>query len=300
MGFRVIPYNRITVDSVETTNTRAVIIGTNGAEHNSGPSNNIPAPGCTGYFGDIGKWRIAVVNLRSNPISELIFDDPTAATLPCRSTRAHDVAITPNGQWAVVTTQLGTCKIDLTIWPPTAPQFYLDGTNPLLQNRPDAFVSDSVACTNTRAVVIGRHAVTGLPQVSIIDVNQPPNAWEAVTTFALSQSGTETILPTDVVIEPSERYAFVRCKDIQAIDLQRFRQYGRIAVVDLQANALVAEFDAAQAGSWLGSAWGLDQLEAASGYLITGGENADYFFTPNPPGQPTPPPSEGWIEVLKY
>lgn len=265
----------MTTDSVESSNSRAVIVGHNNAPHNTA------CPSGT----DQARWRVAIINLRT--LDDVVYED---APVGCASSRAHDVAITPNGAYAFMTTRGGTYRIDLnSAWPTRPPDPYWDGTDPLDTSFGSAFVADSIVCTNTRAVAIGRNISTFTPQAIVINVNLSPDLSGAYTFVELGQSNSSKIVPTDVVIDPSEQFAVVRSTDVAGPP--SINKYGRISVINLSTGTLVGEWDHTSFSTPpftidFGAAWGVDHVEATAEYAITAGEDVSGNVG-------------GWFQVLK-
>lgn len=269
VGFYASPFMRVTSDSVEATNSRAVIVG--GVWPAGAP--------CTVSAKEASTWRVAILNLRTK--EDVTFQGPTPSSA-CDGAAASDVAVTPNGQWAIMSTRNGAYRITLgtTVWPPPAPEPYNDGTDSLDVNGSSAFVSDSVVCTNTRAVVIGRDVSTGVPQAMLIDLNQSPSSVTAATKIVFapefdSQNQVVRITPTDVMIDPSEKYAIVRVSQSDGVF---GGNYGRIVVIDISAASVVAQFHvpftAANPVDRFGAGFALDQLACTKDHILSIGESA--------------------------
>lgn len=290
------PFDRMTTDSVAATNSRAIVIGHNDAE-GAGAS-------CFTQNGQ-AKWRIALLKLRP-PIEAVCYED--SASQPSTPSRAHDVALTPNGAFAFVTTRVGTYRVDMSsgIWPSPVPEPYYDGTDPLQVGGSQAFVTNSIACTNTKAVVIGRNISSNTPQAIVIDVNTDPQLSGAFSFVSLFQSAVPAptlpvpkfsyIVPTDVLIDPSESFAIVRSMEMnQGYDpspqqgVVYAQRYGRVSIIRLSDAALVVEFDQ-YGGLPFGASWGINHLAASADFAITGGEHS------LSQGSQT---SEGWVQIVK-
>ncbi len=288
VGFYASPFMRVTCDSVEATNSRAVIVG--GVWPAGAP--------CTVSAREASTWRVAILNLRTK--EDITFEGPTPSSA-CDGAAASDVAVTPNGQWAIMSTRNGAYRITLgtTAWPPPAPEPYNDGTDSLDVNGSSAFVSDSVACTNTRAVVIGRDVSSGAPQALLIDPNQAPSAGTAATKIVFSpefdgQSPPQPVrlTPTDVVIDPSEKYAIVRITQSNgAIG----GNYVRIVVIDLALASVVAQFHEPFVTSNLparfGAGFALEQVVCTKDHALSIGEGAQAVNSTT---------SSGRIQVVKF
>ncbi len=296
-AFHSPPLCRMTSDSVEATDTRAVVIG-NYAGHVPHPPATI-AQGLPFAANDADLFRVAVVDIASpalypNPFvpgsmqlwHAVINAVDVGATAPAR---ACDLAITPNGSRAIVATRAGTMVLDLTVpvtqtplspvpvWYPTAPD--------PLEFDPSVvpayfMVSDSVACTDSVAVVIGqsRSASVGLRigQIWVLDLSLG-----TATTLSL---GTYCA-PSDVAITPDGSRAIVRSFNygpaIPSTDI------GRITVVDLIAKSI--QLDVVHTGSTgaftsLGAAFGRDHIETSNHFAVTGGDSTSIL---------------GWIQIIK-
>jgi hypothetical protein len=297
MRLRATPYAWMTTDSLVVTDTRALIVGsTGGATH---------CPPQTPPTLDTSHWSMALVNLRT--LEDHVYNDSTTPT--GTPSRAHDVAITPNRATAFVTTRTGTYHVNIgnATWPPPAPVAYLDSTDPLRFVGNSAFVTNSIACTNTRAVAIGRNTTSGIPQIVVIDANAPPGPTAILSTISMYQSPVPNpagkfseVVPTDVVIDPSETYAIVRSFESNSSYAGPMPlpsgwtaiSYGRISIVRLTDGQLVWEQDHQGAGSAyqpFGAGWGLNHVAASADYAITGGENGvGQGFV-----------SAGWVQIVK-
>jgi hypothetical protein len=277
VGFYANPFMRVTCDSVEATNTRAVIVG-----------GVWPGPSCgSGSAKELSAWRVAILNLRSK--EDVTFEGPMPPNGSCDGSAASDVAITPNGQWAIMSTRNGAYRIALggAGWPPPAPEPYTDGIDSLDVNGSSAFVSDAVACTNTRAVVVGRHFASGQPQVLVIDPNQTPGSPSSTIgkidiPEPVNPLGTPyRLVPTDVEIDPTERWAVVRCA---ASDLSA--KFGSISVIDLATGNAVGHFQSVA----IGFGFALEQVCVSKDFALVVGEDGQPGFSPV---------SSGRIQVIK-
>ncbi|MDP1795567.1 MAG: hypothetical protein Q8K63_15630 [Acidimicrobiales bacterium] len=265
----MIPYSLQTVDSVEVTDQRAVVIG-NDRVHTGQP---VPAfiPPST----DPDTFRVAVVDLKSPaPYPYVVL---TAAMFGVTTkARVHDLAITPNQSKAIVTTRAGTLVLDLrkpisdalgtwaTLVATTADPLNFNGGSQTFPES-ECFVSDSVACTDSQAVVIGRdQQLNPQAKVEVIDLLTPgfPIAW----TIPLGTPGH--FVPTDITITPDGSKALVR-----SVNLLSFTD-GRITVIDLtngQFRLDTSSITYPLQGS-TGNSLGRDQIETTNLFAITAGQ----------------------------
>lgn len=291
MKFVTGPLSRVVIDSVEATNRRAVIIGKDLQNSVDMFVPNFPM--------DTAKWRVTIVDLRASQTgySHVSFTDNSANIY----SRAHDVAITPSGAMAVVTTRAETLLIGLTDQLQLIqPKAVVTGADPLEYPTGTAYsalVSDSVAVTNTQAVVIGRTLQpSSRARIAVINLRAPPPAG-ALTTFDFVDvpnpvAQRETWLPTDVVIDPSGQHAIVRLVDVTLNTLVTppvlmFPTRGRLVVIDLVALQITLDQTSAPgfSPSTLGMAQGYDQVECSLTSIVTAG--ADMSTQ-----------SAGWWQVL--
>ncbi len=296
-AFHSPPLCRMTADSVEATDTRAVVIG-NYTAHDSRPPISI-AQGLPFAANDPDVFRVAVVDIASpalypNPavpgsmqLWNAVITPADVGATAATPRRACDLAITPNGSRAIVATRGGTMVLDLTV-PVTqtplspVPVWYSAAPDPLEFDPsvvPTYFmVSDSVACTDAVAVVIGqsRSSIVNsrAGEIWILDL--------AVGTTTTLSLGTKCI-PSDVVITPDGTRAIVRSYNWGAtatVDL------GRITVVDLATKSI--QLDATHTGTApftsLGVAFGRDHLETSNHFAVSGGDNLGNI---------------GWIQIIK-
>ena len=164
-------------DRIELTNSVGVSIGAGSSGTGSGQDETY-----------IEVFDFSPLTLRYQHVEGAVASDPNYESV--RAGRAHDVAITRDGEWAVVNSDNWIHVIDLT--PPSGgPDVYsfnigrFDYSNPTtgpqVWNRPCTpnFAVDSVAVTNDRAVVITARENTSLSPaayttwVYIIDFHDP-------------------------------------------------------------------------------------------------------------------------------
>lgn len=256
------PWRKATADSVEATDTRAVVIGN---DSRSG-------------FGTL-HWRVTVVSLSHDP-AEIVpthFGDPHEAA----DSTAHDVAITPNGSRAVVTTRYRTLVFNLTSSQPG----YMEvdtGADPLRYplSGPLVIVANSVAVTNRHAAVIGRNAL-GDGVLSIIDFVAEAATNQVVATFVISDPGQPgaQFIPTDVEINDSGTRVIVRSTRAGAASSVT---NGRLDVYNLDTlqhmpfifESLGGPGQTAPPYPSLGHANGLEQLAASYNMAVSGGNDA--------------------------
>jgi hypothetical protein len=258
-NFKYIPLSLLTADSVEVTNSRAVIIGNDHAY--AGIQLPEPVPPSTDPVG----FRIALMQLRP-PYTHVVFD--TAMLGLTAPARVHDVAITPNGSKAVVTTRAGTLVLDLTSPITTTPPGPFPALAPTVADplnfNGNVVVSDSVACTDTFAVVIGRDQQMA-PQgmVQIIDLTSP-----ALTVKTVNLGNPGDWIPTDVTMTPDGTKALVRSlRPGVTTD-------GRITVIDVVQGVPIYDVSSSPVGaSDLGNTSGCDHVEATNEFAISAGIN---------------------------
>jgi hypothetical protein len=281
MWFIAPPYSRTTVDSVEASETRAVIVG---KDVRNNPVQDPPPPAP-----DAGRWRVTVVDL---PVAQSGYTHVSFADTGTVPSRAHDVAITPNGAKAIVTTRLDTLVFDLTVpMHAVAPIPYVTAADPL-QYAPNtsnaAFVSDSVATTDTKAVVIGRAlpASTFAANVAVIDLLASPGP-AAITTFTFPDGGFWW-LPTDVAINGVGQYVLIRMVDLSTTSNN---SRGRLVAIDLSTSQVTLDVQSAAPlnPSTLGMAQGFDQLECSFTRVFTAGERFNTAFA-----------QIAWTQVLSF
>ncbi len=276
--------SRQTLDSVEMTNDRVVVIGNAFRFQHpyDGPNyGNNPPPN------DNESFEICVLALRGDTI-----DDERVWTtnmlvpnlpFPARA-RACDLTITPNQSRAIVSTRRATIVFDLTDKPSTmTPQVLLTTADPLTFTTGTAFPSDVVACTDMRAVVIGRRPKPSNPAIleGVIDVLDlvpaqpvppaPPVLASILSTVVIGDSH----IPTDVVITPDGSRAIVRSANPNVIDTDV--NASRLTVVELLGGTVEFQTDASHGA--LGVARGVDHLECDNKWVVTAGEF--YAFSPS-------------------
>lgn len=260
----------VTLDSVEVSNSHVVVIGN---DHNW-TRRPPPTPSTPGA--DTARCEIAVARIRGS--GSILADRVWSSTQlfnadewPGSLTRACDLCITPSGRWAIVHTRSAVVVLDLS----TAS---LAAILPQLLPAPDPFwfsatsldtqISDSLACTNSSLLVIGRRQVpvVGGPAVSA----------GFVDLFTISNSGLSLrvsfnlgadVLPTDVVISPSGSVAVVRSRNtavVQASDPAS----GAIHYIDIAAGTLASP-SLGGTGGW---SRGLDHVECTDKWAVTVGD----------------------------
>lgn len=280
-GFVVNPLNRVTIDSVEASNARAVVIGkdlTNEADRLN--ANQAGSP-------DNARWRVTVIDLPATSAGAInptrVLFDPNPALGP---SRAHDVAITPNGARAIVTTRRNTLVLDLTQnLDQTAATEYVTGCDPLNvpPGSPDgAFVSDSVVTTDTYAVVVGRTGgAPGVARACLIDLLQPPGP-SAIAVFDLGPATplgatTPWWVPSDVALDRDGAHAVIRLVDASYPNpgFGNPEIWGRVAVIDLATKSIELNITlntTAPGPVPLGASQGVDSVFAGYKRVITLGE----------------------------
>jgi hypothetical protein len=292
--FVVRPSEWQTTDSVEVTNRRIVFIG------NSAPFSEFPIlPGTP----DVDTFRVTIGDIDQPVPSYWHYRPQDVGLAPTAPSRVHDLAITPNGSRAAVTTRAGLLLFDLTApignqhTPPAPPQFFPTAPDPLrfgmnipaannFESTSDAvYCSDSVACTDGAVVAISRNRSTPAGgEVFVIDLMDG-----GVATFSL---GTDHV-PTDLSISPDGSLVTVR-------SIHRLGDVGgnasRITVLTLPSGALFADFTNAAplAVTDLGHALGRDQVDCSNHFAITAGENLPVTWTAQNVSGYT-----GWIQVLR-
>jgi hypothetical protein len=191
-----LPWNRATADSVEASNTKAVVIGNDSrAEVQTSPLH----------------WRVTVLTLSSDPAQVVAthFADEEKTV----DSTVHDVAISPNGARAVVTTRKKTLVFNLASPMPGYAEVDT-GADPLsfvsLPGSPLTIVANSVDVNDEYAVVIGRN-VSGDGILAVIDF-VADGATNQVTTFVIHDPASPSLqyLPTDVQINDSGSRVVVR------------------------------------------------------------------------------------------
>jgi DNA-binding beta-propeller fold protein YncE len=182
---------------------------------------------------DPATYRVALVDLTSQaPYRHAVL---TAAMSGLGApSRVHDVAITPNGSKAVVTTRAGTLVFDLTqpviqTPPHPLPAVVATSADPLNFTNLNYFVSDSVACTDSRAIVIGTdHQASPQAVAQVIDLLTPGFP---ITTIPLGGAGL--FIPTDVTVTPDGTKALVRSLQVAT------NHADRITVINLITGAVL-------------------------------------------------------------
>ncbi len=279
-GFVVNPLNRVTIDSVEASNARAVVIGkdlTNEADRLN--ANQAGSP-------DNARWRLVVVDLlaanagATNPTTVRFDPNPTLGP-----SRAHDLAITPNGARAIVTTRRNTLILDLTVALDQTPVVeYVTGCDPLnFRFASSAVVSDSVVASDTQAVVVGRTGGGGgVARACIIDLLQPPGP-AAIAAFDLGPATDPNTLtpwwvPSDVALDRDGAHAVVRLVDSSystPLPPGTPARWGRIVVIDLATKSIDLNIDlntSAPGPAPLGASQGIDSVVAGYERVISLGE----------------------------
>jgi hypothetical protein len=313
-----------TVDSIEVTKDRAVMIGNKG-QHNQGapalawPVNQTP-PNYPWGLSDLKEFEITVAQLAQRYIvayKTLVaapslpaggYTDtnviPLGVSAPCR---AADIAITPNRSRAIVHTRGGTIVIDLTVdlvsgtLLPTVVATTADPLNFRQQVQVNygtpsqpvwywkitdtAVLSDSIQCTNEYAVVIGQQAQPLQGLVEIIDLGATTPAIRYTITIGSNYS------PMDVVITPDGRRAVVR--SLSWATAPGSVGDGRITVIDIANGTVVYDTVLDQAVTMpIGKARGIDQVDCINGFAISAGDNGS-------DGSSTIQ-SSGWFQIVKF
>ncbi|MCC7012061.1 MAG: hypothetical protein IT454_05850 [Planctomycetes bacterium] len=283
-AFHVYPTSWITADSVEVTNTRAVVIG-NATAHSGVAPINVPPPA-----NDPETFRVAVVDIQkpTGPYSTAVISATGMVPPVAAPARASDLAISPDGTKAIVSTRAGALVLDLTVAVTQtplspAPQWFPGAPDPLSYT-PTSFypilISDSAACSDSAAIVIGRsRASTSSGQIWVLDWSTagPPTA----TTIDLGAA----FLPTDVALTPDRKRAVVR-----SIDLQGTRD-GRITLVELPSGAVAYDATSSPVGpAELGRNLGRDHVECSAHFAISAGQD----------GAGTIPPIVGWVQIVRF
>lgn len=277
--FHMAPMSLATLDSVEMTNNLAVFIG-NAFTFSTPPW--MPAYTPTPP-GDNESFEISIVAFNGTAITDqagwtalgLLPGLPT----PLRA-RACDLVITPNQSRAVVSTRRATVVFDLTVRPSVmTPTVVLTSADPLDFAPGAANPSDVVACTDSRAVVIGvRPRAGSMPQVmegviEVLDLLTPVQPVPPPPTPVLASiKGTVVIgdryIPTDVVITPDGTRAIVR--SMHATLGVGDAHKSRLSVVELMTGTLEFQTDGSEGP--LGAAFGTDHLECTNDWVVSAGE----------------------------
>ncbi len=251
------PQRMVTGDSVAVTNKRAVVIG-----------NDHVHTGVTPVFvgSDPFGFIVTILDVSTAPPLANVTFNAAMLGIPTPS-RVHDVVTTPNGSRAVATTRAGTLVIDLTqpvSTSPLSPVPVLVGSTDPLEFSDTLLVSDSVECTDSHAVVIGR-SPTLQGQVEVIQLLSPTYASTVIPIGPVGQ-----FVPTDVVISSDGTKAIIRSTRHTPIVAQ---QPGRLTVVDLGSAAVLLDVDVSPIGTAsLGASVGLDHVLAGSGRAIAIGQ----------------------------
>ncbi len=247
------PHRVTTGASVAVTNQRAVVIG-NDHTHNGLPGPILP--------GDPFEFRIAVLDTAQPAPLDWVVISASTLGIPTPA-RAHQVAVTPNGSKAIVTTRAGTLVFDLTqpvSASPLSPIPALVGSTDPLSFTDTSFVADSVACTDAYAVVVGR-GPGAQAQVEIIQLLSPTLASIVVSVGLPSQ-----LVPTDVAISPDGSKAVVRSRRHALAP----GAPSRLSVISLATATVLVDIDAAL-GADLGATAGLDYVVAGNGRAVSVG-----------------------------
>jgi hypothetical protein len=280
--FLAAPLSRATLDSVEMTDTRAVVIG-NAFRWNV-PFNNYMLPTYNNTSPNDGEsFEICVLSFDSNGIlQDRVWN--TAALLPNLPAplraRACDLGITPNKSKAIVSTRRATIVFALKDDPlAMVPQVVMTTADPLDFNPGEAEPSDVVACTDTRAVVIGRRPKAGAPTttmegvVDVLDLMPPqlvPPAPPVLAGILSTVVIGDFYIPTDVVVTPDGTRAIVRSNRpgvaINTVDASR------ITVIELLGGTV--EFQTDSSHGALGVARGTDHLECSNEWVVSAGETS--------------------------
>jgi WD40 repeat protein len=292
--FVVSPTEWQTTDSIEATNRRIVFIG------NEAPFSESPVPSATV---DMDTFRVTIGDV-DQPTPSYWHYRPADVGLSANTpSRVHDLAISPNGSRAAVTTRAGLLVFDLTApigtshAPPAPPLFFPNAPDPLRfgMNIPPAsnfestsnavFCSDSAACTDGAAVAIGRNRSTPPSgEVFVLDLTSG-----SMITFGL---GADHI-PTDLSITADGTMVAVR-------SIHRLGNVAanasRITVLSLPSGALLANFSSAAPlpSTDIGHALGRDQIECSNYFALSAGENLPVTWT-----APTASGYTGWVQVVR-
>lgn len=247
------PHRVTTGASVAVTNQRAVVIGNNHT-HNGLAGPILP--------GDPFEFRIAVLDTtQPAPLPSVVINASTLG-IPTPA-RVHQVAVTPNGSKAIVTTRAGTLVFDLTqpvTVSPLSPVPALVGATDPLGFTDTSFVADSVACTDAHAVVVGR-GPGAQAQIEIIQLLSPTLASTVIAVGLPSQ-----LVPTDVAISPDGSKALVRSRRHASAS----GGLSRLTVISLATATVLLDIDAAL-GNDLGTTGGLDHVVAGNGRAVSVG-----------------------------
>lgn len=295
--FIVQPAEWQTTDSVEASNRHAVFIG------NAAPFTEVPILAGTP---DTDSFRVTIADFdRTVPLYWDYLPTDVGLTLGTPS-RVHDLAITPNGSAAAVTTRAGLLLFELAVSDPQNPQripvkFFSSAPDPLrfgmnippappqqvpVENSGIVLCSDSVLCTDSAVVTIGRGR-TPSPRGEVFMLNL---ADRSSVTFDLGPDH----IPTDLDVTPSGATVIVRSIHRVA---RLSGQNSRLTVLSIPSGLLLMDLDSSPAlpVAEFGHAFGRDQVSAGNAFVVTAGEN--FPWTEN--SGTFPLNATGFVQVLK-
>ena len=292
--FVVSPTEWQTTDSIEATNRRIVFIG------NEAPFSESPVPQGTP---DTDTFRVTIGDVDQPTPSYWHYRPADVGLSASTPSRVHDLAISPSGSRAAVTTRAGLLVFDLTAHvgslqaPPAPPLFYPNAPDPLRfgRNIPAGsnfestsnavFCSDSVVCAEGTVVAIGRNRST------------PPSGEVFVLNLMNGSATTVNLgvnhIPTDLSITADGTLVAVR--SIHRLGTV-VANTSRVSVLALPSGVLIADFSNAAPLPLtdIGHALGRDQIECSNHFALSAGENLPVTWTAQ-----TASGFTGWIQVVR-
>ncbi len=295
--FVVSPTEWQTTDSIEATNRRVVFIG------NEAPFSESPVPQGTP---DTDTFRVTIGDVDQPTPSYWHYRPADVGLSASTPSRVHDLAISPSGSRAAVTTRAGLLVFDLTAHvgslqaPPAPPLFYPNAPDPLrfgrnipstnaqqppLEETGIVLCSDSALCSDSHVVAIGRSR-TSPPRGQVFMLNLSSGV---SSTFDLG----EDHIPTDLALTPSGTKVAVRSVHRVAATAQR----SRITVLSVPSGGVLLDQTTSPNLPQVefGHALARDQIEATSSFVVTAGE--DYPNTNNSGTNPSL--AKGWVQIVR-
>ncbi len=296
--FVVSPTEWQTTDSIEATNRRIVFIG------NEAPFSESPVPQGTP---DTDTFRVTIGDVDQPTPSYWHYRPADVGLSASTPSRVHDLAISPSGSRAAVTTRAGLLVFDLTAHvgslqaPPAPPLFYPNAPDPLrfgrnipatpppmpLENTGLVLCSDSVACTDSVVVAIGRNR------------SIPPRGEVFLLNLASGSSVTHDLgpdhIPTDLAITPGGTKVVVRSTHRIA---RQSGQRSRLTILTVPTGALLMDVHSSSlpiGPPELGHALGRDQVEASNSFIVSAGEN----FPSTENSGSNPAAATGFVQVVR-